>query len=48
MTITSVIRNGHAGGGAAEDHDDLFHVRETSRNLMGLLMEISESLFVLS
>jgi hypothetical protein len=47
MTITIVIRSGRAGGGAAEDHDNLFHVRETSRNLMGLLMEISETLFVL-
>jgi len=47
MTITFVIRSGRAGGGAAEDYDDLFHVRETSRSLMSLMMEMSETLFVL-
>lgn len=46
MTITIVIRNGRVGGGAVDDHDNLFHLRETSRQLTSLLMEISESLYV--
>jgi hypothetical protein len=46
MTITVVIRNGRVGGGAADEHDNLFHVRETSRHLMNVLSEISESLCV--
>lgn len=47
MTIAMVVRNGRAGGGAAEDNDGLFYVRDISRKLRNLLLEIAEFLCVL-
>ena len=48
MTITIIIRNGRAGGGAAEDEDGMHVVRDISRHLMNVLLEIGEFLYVLN
>lgn len=45
MTITIIIRNGRAGGGAAEAEEGMHVARDISRHLMNILLEVGEYLY---
>lgn len=44
MTITIIVHNGRTGGGAADSDDRLFYLRDISRHIMNLMVEIGEFL----